>query len=315
MAETILVTGGAGYIGSALVPALLERGYRVTVLDNFMYGQATLLDCCANPRFSVIAGDCRNAEALREAARDSDYILPLAAIVGAQACDADQTAAVSTNVEAIRLLLGVRSKHQRIVFPCTNSGYGIGQQDKFCTEETPLRPVSLYGRTKMEAERAILDGGNAISLRLATVFGVSPRMRIDLLVNNFVYRAVTDRYLEVFEGQFKRNFIHIRDVAGAFVHTLAHFDDMKDEPYNVGLSDANLSKLELCARIKAQIPQFTYVEARTGEDPDKRDYIVSNEKIERTGFHPAYSLEDGIRELIKGYQIVRRRAHANAPGS
>lgn len=312
MAIKILVTGGAGYIGSILVPMLLERGYEVTVLDNFMYDQNSLLDCCANPHFSVIRGDCRDEATLKKALRDADYILPLAAIVGAPACEADKTAAVSTNLEAIKLLLSLRSKEQRIIYPCTNSGYGIGEKDQFCTEETPLRPISLYGKTKVEAEKAILDAGNAISLRLATAFGMSPRMRLDLLVNDFVYRAVRDRYLVVFEGHFRRNFIHVRDVARAFMHAIENFEGMKDEPYNVGLSDANLSKLELCAKIKEQLPDFVYIEAPIGEDPDKRDYIVSNEKIERTGFKPIYSLEMGIKELIKGYTILRALRYTNA---
>ena len=312
MAAKILVTGGAGYIGAVLVPMLLEHGYEVTVLDNFMYNQNSLLDCCANPRFSVIQGDCRDKDTLRRAVGGADYILPLAAIVGASACEGDKTAATSTNLETIKLLLSLRSKGHRIIYPCTNSGYGIGEKDKFCTEETPLRPITLYGRTKVEAEQAILDAGNGISLRLATVFGVSPRMRIDLLVNDFVYRAITDRYLVVFEGYFKRNYIHIRDVAGAFVHVMENFDHMADEPYNVGLSDTNLSKLELCAKIKEQVPGFVYLEAPVGEDPDKRNYIVSNEKIERTGFKPAYSLETGIGELIKGYTILRDSKYSNA---
>ena len=312
MAIKILVTGGAGYIGSILVPMLLDRGYEVTVLDNFMYNQSSLLDCCANPRFSVIRGDCRDEATLKKALRGADYILPLAAIVGAPACEADKTAAVSTNLEAIKLLLSLRSREQRIIYPCTNSGYGIGEKDKLCTEETPLRPLSLYGKTKVEAEKAILDAGNAISLRLATAFGMSPRMRLDLLVNDFVYRAVKDRYLVVFEGHFRRNFIHVRDVARAFIHAIENFERMRDEPYNVGLSDANLSKLELCAKIKEQLPDFVYIEAPVGEDPDKRDYIVSNEKIERTGFKPIYSLEMGIKELIKGYTILRALKYINA---
>jgi len=310
--STLLVTGGAGYIGSVLVPALLEQDFRVRVLDNFMHGQTSLLACCAHPQFSVFVGDCRDRTTLQGAMKDADSLLPLAAIVGAQACDADRTAAVSTNLEAIRLLLSMRSPSQGVIFPCTNSGYGIGEKDRLCTEETPLRPISLYGRTKVEAETAILESGSAISLRLATVFGLSPRMRIDLLVNDFVYRAATDRYLTVFEGHFRRNYLHVRDVARAFVHALHRFDQMKGEPYNVGLSDANLSKLELCAKIREHLPEFVYVEAPMGEDPDKRDYIVSNEKIERTGFRPAYSLDDGIRELVKGYAMLRWRQYANA---
>jgi nucleoside-diphosphate-sugar epimerase len=311
MPGRILVTGGAGYIGSVLVPALLAEGYEVTVLDNFMYEQSSLLDCCANERFTVIRGDCREKETLRSAMEDANYIIPLAAIVGAPACDADKTAAMSTNLEAIRLLLSLRSKQQGIIYPNTNSGYGIGEKNKSCTEETPLRPISLYGRLKVEAEQAMLNVGIAISLRLATVFGMSPRMRIDLLVNDFVHRAVNDKVVVVFEGHFKRNYIHIRDVARAFVHAIHNFDRMKDEAYNVGLSDANLSKLELCDKIKEQAPNFVYIEAPVGQDPDKRDYIVSNEKIERTGFKTAYTLEMGIKELIKGYAILKNTRYSN----
>jgi nucleoside-diphosphate-sugar epimerase len=311
MPEKILVTGGAGYIGSVLVPALLLEGFAVTVLDNFYYGQNSLLECCANPRFEVIHGDCRDKETLEKALEDADYILPLAALVGAPLCDADVTGAVSTNLDAIQLLLSLRSKHQRIVFPCSNSGYGVGEQKKHCTEETPLRPISLYGKTKVEAEGAILNSGNGVSLRLATVFGVSPRMRIDLLVNDFVYRAVNDRAVVVFEGHFKRNYIHVRDVARAFVHIIRNFDTVRDQPYNLGLSDANLSKLELCAKIQQILPRFVYLEAPFGEDPDKRDYIVSNAKIEATGYRPCYSLDMGILELQKAFQILRGRRYSN----
>jgi nucleoside-diphosphate-sugar epimerase len=312
MAETIVVIGGAGYIGSVLTQALLERGFRVRVLDSFLFSQTGLLACCAHPNFTVIRGDCRDAATVKTAVTGADYILPLAALVGAPICDADKTAATTVNLESIRLLLSLRSKEQRIVYPCTNSGYGIGERNNFCTEETPLRPISLYGRTKVEAEQAILEDGSAISLRLATVFGVSPRMRLDLLVNDFVYRAVTDRCLVIFEGHFKRNYIHVRDVARAFLHAVDRFERMRDRPYNVGLSDANLSKLELCATIKEQLPGFTYIEAPIGEDPDKRDYIVSNERVERTGFKPKYSLKFGIAELIKAYTIIRNKQFGNA---
>ncbi|MCS7027094.1 MAG: SDR family oxidoreductase [Bryobacteraceae bacterium] len=308
----ITVIGGAGYLGSVLVPALLRHGFAVTVLDNFLFGQNSLLDCCFFEHFRVLRGDCRDEAAVRSAIAGADYIIPLAAIVGAPACAADPTAAYSINLDSIRMLLRLRSKDQRIVSPCTNSGYGIGEKGVECTEETPLKPISIYGVTKVEAERAILDAGNAISLRLATVFGASPRMRLDLLVNDFVYRAVTDRFLVVFEGHFKRNYIHIRDVAKAFLHAIAHFDSMKDQPFNVGLSDANLSKLELCRKIQEQIPTFYYVEAAIGQDPDKRDYIVSNAKIERTGYKPEVSLEMGIAELIKVYAILRAKKYVNA---
>jgi nucleoside-diphosphate-sugar epimerase len=311
MATKILVTGGAGYLGSVLVPMLLREGYAVQVLDNFLFGQASLLDCCAEPNFSVIRGDCRDRTTVGKALREADVIIPLAAIVGAPACNADQTAAVSTNLDAIKLLLMLRSPQQRILLPNTNSGYGIGEQGAFCTEKSPLRPLTLYGKTKVQAEAATLEAGNALAVRLATVFGMSPRMRLDLLVNDFVYRAVTDRAVVVFEGRAKRNYIHVRDVARAFIHGLKNFEDMKNETYNVGLSHANLSKLELCQEIKKHLPGFVYLEAPIGEDPDKRDYIVSNEKIERTGFRPLYSLADGIRELIKGYAILRNGKYAN----
>jgi nucleoside-diphosphate-sugar epimerase len=306
------VTGGAGYIGSVLVPALLEAGYEVKVLDNFLFGQTSLLECCAAPAFSVVRGDCRDKAIMQRVLRDADCVIPLAAIVGAPACQADATAAVSTNLDAIKLLLSLRSKQQRILLPNTNSGYGVGERGTFCTEKCPLRPISLYGRTKVQAETAVLEAGNAITFRLATVFGLSPRMRLDLLVNDFTYRAVHDRAVIVFEGHAKRNYVHVRDVARAFLHALAHFESMKDEPYNVGLSDANLSKLELCAEIKKQVPDFVFVEAPIGEDPDKRDYIVSNEKIEATGFRSRHGLAAGIQELIKGYTILRKGRYANA---
>jgi len=311
MATRVLVTGGAGYIGSVLVPALLAEGFEVQVLDNFLFRQGSLLDCCIHARFSVMRGDCRDKATVERALQGADYIIPLAAIVGAPACTADATAAVSVNLEAIRLLLQLRSPQQRILLPNTNSGYGIGQANNYCTEESPLRPLSLYGKTKVEAETAVLEAGNAVTFRLATVFGMSPRMRVDLLVNDFVYRAVADRAAIVFEGHAKRNFIHVRDVARAFLHAMRNFDAMKNEPYNVGLSDANLSKLELCAEIRRQLPSFVFVEAAVGEDPDKRDYVVSNEKIEKTGFQPQVTLAEGIRELIKGYTIIRNARYAN----
>ena len=311
MPTKVLVTGGAGYLGSILVPALLDSGYRVTVLDNFLFGQDSLLACCASRDFSVLRGDCREPAVLKSALKDADVVIPLAAIVGAPACQADTTATRSTNLEAIKLLLELRSPQQKVIYPTTNSGYGIGEKGKFCTEESPLRPISLYGVTKVEAEKAVLDAGNSLTFRLATVFGMSPRMRIDLLVNDFVYRAVNDRTVVVFEGHAKRNYIHVRDVARAFLHALNNFSTMRGQAYNVGLSDANLSKLELCAKIKAHIPGFVYLEAPVGEDPDKRDYIVSNAKIERTGFRPAYSLDDGIQELMKGYTVIRNSRYGN----
>jgi nucleoside-diphosphate-sugar epimerase len=312
MAYRILITGGAGYIGSVLVPQLLIAGHTVVVLDNFIYKQNSLLECCSNKNFFVVRGDVRDEDVLKTHLRNVDYIIPLAALVGAPVCSKDRVGAISINRDAIASLVSLTSKEQRIIIPTTNSGYGIGQRGVYCTEETPLNPITLYGITKMEAEKIVLDHGNAISFRLATVFGMSPRMRIDLLVNDFIYRAVTDRFVVVFEGHFKRNYIHIRDVARAFIHAIDNFDGMNNEPYNVGLSDANLSKLELCAKIKEQVPSFVYLESPIGEDPDKRDYIVSNEKIEKTGFRPTYSIEMGIKELIKGYTIITNNKYGNA---
>ncbi len=310
MAE-ILITGGAGYIGSILVPKLLAKGHRITVLDNFMYGQSSLLDCCAHENLSVVRGDCRSKDTVSSLLKRTNVIIPLAALVGAPLCDRDIIGARTTNLEAILMLLELRSPSQVILFPNTNSGYGIGKEDQYCTEESPLSPITLYGRLKVEAERAILDAGNAITFRLATVFGTSPRMRIDLLVNDFVYRAVNDRTVVVFEGHFKRNYIHIRDVARGFIHGIDNFENMKDRPYNMGLNDANLTKIELCAKIKKHLPSFEYLEAPVGEDPDKRDYIVSNNRLLNTGFEPVYSLDDGIHELIKGYTILTNSKYSN----
>lgn len=311
MDYNILVTGGAGYLGSILVPELLKLGNKITVLDNFMFEPDSLLDCCHYDTFEVIRGDVRDRRLIEKLVGDKDVVIPLAALVGAPLCDRDKIGTETTNRGAIKTLAEVLSKEQRIIIPTTNSGYGIGQKGIYCTEETPLNPISFYGKTKVEAEKIVLERGNGISLRLATVFGMSPRMRLDLLVNDFTYRAVKDSFIIIFEGHFKRNYIHVRDVARAFIHAIEKFDSMKDEAYNVGLSDANLSKLELCAKIKEQVPDFVYLEASIGEDPDKRDYIVSNEKVEKTGFAPKYSLETGIRELIKGYTIITNSKYSN----
>jgi nucleoside-diphosphate-sugar epimerase len=307
----VLITGGAGYLGSVAAPALLNAGYKVTVLDSFMFEETTLAACCADPDFDVIKGDARSEDVLRPLMKSADVIIPLAALVGAPMCNQDRGAAVSTNFEAVRTLSQMASKDQRIVMPITNSGYGVGEAGKMCTEDSPLNPISLYGRTKVDAEKVVLDRGNAISFRLATVFGMSPRMRLDLLVNDFVYRAVNDSALVLFEAHFKRNYIHVRDVARAFLHGIENFETMRDLPYNVGLSEANLSKAELCERIQKHVPRFVFLEAPIGEDPDKRDYIVSNDRLEGTGFKPAFGLDDGIVELIKGYRMLRKTTHGN----
>jgi len=307
----ILVTGGAGYIGSVMVPMLLDKGYEVTIIDNFMYHQQSILQCAHYPGFSAFRGDVRDEKLIKKVISDADIIIPLAALVGAPLCDKDPVTAKTVNRDAINLILKLRRPEHKILFPTTNSGYGIGEEGTFCTEETPLRPVSLYGQLKVEAERAILDAGNSITLRLATVFGISPRMRLDLLVNDFTYRALRDHSVVLFESHFKRNYIHIRDVVRAFMHCLDKFDLMKGEAYNVGLSDANLSKRELCEEIKKQIPNFHILESKIGKDPDKRNYIVSNDKIEKTGYKPIKSLQEGITELIKGYQMIKASNYSN----
>jgi len=307
----ILMTGGAGYLGSILTPTLLAQGHEVTVLDNFHFHQNSLLDCCQYEKFQVVRGDCREESVVKPLLAKADLIIPLAALVGVPICNTDAIATRTTNQEAVEMLCRMAGKQQWIIIPVTNSGYGIGEKGKFCTEETPLRPISTYGVTKVKAEEAVLARENSISFRLATVFGMSPRMRIDLLVNDFVYRALHDRAVLVFEGHFKRNYIHIRDVARVFMHGMANFDKMKGRAYNVGLDDANLSKLELCAVIKKHLPKFVFVEAPIGEDPDKRDYIVSNARLAATGFKPEWSLDRGIQELIKGFTILRNGIYSN----
>lgn len=307
----ILITGGAGYIGSVLTPELLRLGHRVTVIDNFLYKQSSLLDCCMNSNFTIVNGDARDEELIKKHIKGKDYIFPLAALVGFPLCDKDQTAAVSTNLDAVKLILRLRSPEQRIIFPCTNSGYGLGQGQSFCTEDSPIDPISLYGKTKMAAEWAVLKAGNSLTFRFATLFGASPRMRTDLLVNDFTYRAVFDRSLIVFEGSFMRNYLHVRDAAGAFIFAMDNFEKMKGRQYNCGLSDANLSKLELCEKIKEHLPSFMYIEAPVGTDPDKRNYLVSNERIESMGWRPRYTLDDGIEELIKAYSIIKNNIYGN----
>jgi nucleoside-diphosphate-sugar epimerase len=307
----ILVTGGAGYIGSIMVPYLLSNGHKVTVLDNLMYKQTSLLEHCYNPNFQFLRGDVRDVDLLRKTIPQFDVLIPLAAIVGAPACEKDSLLATSVNLDAVVELNRIRSKNQWVLYPTTNSGYGVGEENVHCTEETPLRPISLYGRTKVQAEKALLETENVVTFRLATVFGLSPRMRLDLMVNDFTYRALKDRFIVLFEENFKRNYIHIRDVARVFLFGVENFERMKSQPYNVGLSSTNLSKRELCEKIKDHIPEFAIYSSSLGKDPDQRNYIVSNEKIERIGWGPKFSLDDGIEELIKGYRILNAASFTN----
>jgi nucleoside-diphosphate-sugar epimerase len=283
----------------------------VTVLDSFLFKQNSLASVCANPNFDVICGDARDESLVRSIVKNTDVIIPLAALVGAPMCDKDRFGAVSLNRDAIKTLMSLLSNAQRVLMPITNSGYGIGVAGKQCTEESPLNPITLYGITKVEAEALVLERENSLSFRLATVFGMAPRMRLDLLVNDFVYRAVTDRAVVLFESHFKRNFIHVRDVARAFQHAIKDFDRLKGGAYNVGLSNANISKWDLCERIKKHLDNFVFMDAAIGEDPDKRDYIVSNAKFEATGYMPAYSLDDGIAELIKGFHMIKNSVYGN----
>lgn len=308
----ILVTGGAGYLGSTLVPKLLELGHQVTVIDNFYFNnQTSLLACCKYKSFDIIDADVRDVQLIKAILPNFDIIIPLAAIVGAPACKKDMIGAQTINFDAVKLIADNASKSQMILYPNTNSGYGIGKPGEFCTEESPLNPISLYGKTKVEAELYLLDKGNAVTFRLATVFGIGPRMRLDLLVNDFTFRAVNDKFVVLFEAHFKRNYIHVSDIAKAFIHGIDNFDNMKANAYNVGLSSANLSKLELCEKIKKYVPDFVIKHDEYTKDPDQRNYIVSNEKIEKTGYIPDVDLDLGIQELIKGYKMIRNNTYTN----
>jgi nucleoside-diphosphate-sugar epimerase len=309
--SNILVTGGAGYIGSTLVPDLLNSGHLVTVVDNFMYKQTSLASSIRHKNLNLVYGDVRNESLMLEHISKADIVIPLAAIVGAPACDRDPVAAESINKDSILWLLKRLSPHQRIIMPTTNSAYGSGDKNNFCDEDSPLNPLSLYARDKVVVERELMQHPNATSFRLATVFGISPRMRLDLLVNNFAHRALTDGFVVVFEGHFKRNYIHVLDVVQAFNLALNDFNNFQGQIFNVGLSEANISKIELCEEIKSLLPRFTFLEAPFGKDPDQRNYIVSNEKIEKLGFKPTVSLSDGLKELLKGLNMFNTKSFSN----
>ena len=307
----ILVTGGAGYIGSLLVPYFLSQGHSVTVIDNFMYRQTSLAPSIRDEKLTLVFGDVRDESLMKAHLAKADAIIPLAAIVGAPACDSDPIAAQSINKDSILWLLKQLSPNQRIIMPTTNSAYGSGDQNNYCDENSPLNPLSLYARDKVTVEKALMELPNATSFRLATVFGISPRMRLDLLVNNFAYRAITDGFVIVFEGHFKRNYIHVLDVIQAFNLGLNDEKNFKGEVFNVGLSEANISKIDLCREIQSLIPTFTYLEAALGKDPDQRNYVVSNQKIENLGFKPVVSLRNGLEELIKGLKMFNHKPFTN----
>ena len=307
----ILVTGGAGYIGSVLVPMLLQEGHSVTVIDNFLFKQTSLLDCCSDEKLEIHRGDVRDEEFLLKEVKKSDAIIPLACLTGAPICNTDPFSAKSINFDAIKLIMDEKSPSQMLIFPNTNSGYGVGKEGVYCDESSPLRPITLYGKLKVELEEYLLNTTECVTFRFATLFGISPRMRLDLLVNDFTYRAVYDRAVVLFEPHFKRNYLHVRDAARVFMHAIDNYDSMKGKSYNVGLSDANLSKQELCNLIQQQVPEFQYTVADIGKDPDQRNYIVSNERIESTGYKPIYSLTTGVSELIKGFKVIRRSQFSN----
>lgn len=311
MEKKVLITGGAGYIGSVLVNTLLQENYRVSVIDNFMYMQPSLLDSCGKESFSIIRGDARDESLLKKEMRDADVIIPLACLTGAPLCAKNPWEARSVIVDAVKSIIKLKSSEQILIYPNTNSGYGIGKKGTFCTEESPLTPISLYGQLKVEAEKLITDTKTRVVYRLATVFGASQRMRVDLLVNDFVYRAVTDKFVVLFEADAKRNYVHVQDVVRAFIFAMENISSMNGNVYNLGLSEANISKRELCERIKKHVPGFYFTVAEIGEDPDKRDYIVSNEKIEKTGFVFEHGLDRGIIELLKVFEILHLKNEQN----
>ena len=309
---TVAITGAGGYIGSVLCERLLNSGYSVHGMDDLSVGDVNLFHLAANPNFKFSRGDARNKDSVKELIQSADIIIPLAALVGAPLCARDPERAESTNFGAVRLMNEVRSNNQLVIYPNSNSGYGTRTGESFCTEETPLEPISIYGVTKVNAENLLLDSPNVVTLRLATVFGTSPRMRTDLLVNNFTHLAVTEGYVVIYQKDFKRNYVHIRDVADCFLHVIENSKSMLGRPFNLGLDSANLSKAELAELIKTQVPNFYIHYAEVGEDPDKRDYIVSNERLRHAGFEAKRSLESGITELIKAYKMIGPGRFANA---
>ncbi len=300
--EKVLITGGAGYLGSILTEVLLSKGYAVTVLDSLVYKQLSLTSFCHNKNFSLHVGDVRDSQLLSDLVETHDIIIPLAAIVGMPACKKDPGLTVDVNYEQIVDIVSFLHKSQKLLVPNTNSQYG--SSETIITEESPFNPLSLYAQTKCDAEKAVLESGNGISMRLATVFGVSYRQRMDLLVNDFVYRAFSDEFLVLFESHFLRNYVHVRDVAKAFVHLIENYQSLNNNAFNVGLTSANMSKLQLAQKIKEYVPNLVIIEEQFKEDFDKRNYVVSNEKLEKTGWSCDHSIDAGIQELLRAYKMI-----------
>jgi len=305
----VLITGGSGYLGSTLTELLLKNNYKVTILDNLMYNQLSILHLFKYDNFKYVNGDVRDKKLLTDLVKENDVIIPLAAIVGMPACKMNEQAATDINYVQIKNIVDDLNSNQKIILPNTNSQYG--SSDNIITEDSPFNPLSLYAKTKCDAEDIMLSKGNGVSLRLATVFGVSPRMRTDLLVNDFVYKSMVDGYLVLFESHFKRNYIHVQDIARTFLFMIENYDECKGQPFNVGLSTANLSKMELANKIKVYIPSLVIKEDNFKEDLDKRNYIVSNEKLESKGWKPLYDLDYGIKQLIQAYQLVINKNNSN----
>jgi len=303
----ILITGGGGYVGSMLTTVLVNLGHQVSVIDLMKYDKGSLNHLYYHKNFKLIQKDIRDAKLMKRLIRKNEYIIPLAALVGAPLCDKNRKEAVSINYKSIKSLVSLSSKKNKIIFLTTNSGYGVGEKNKFCDENSPLRPISLYGRTKCDAEKEVMKFKNCICFRLATVFGFSYRMRTDLLVNNFVYNAMKTKKLTIFEPHFRRNFIHIRDVVSAIVYSINNFQKLRSNVYNLGLSSANISKLMLAKKIRKQMKNLKVKIVKNKKDPDKRDYFVSNRKIEKKGFKAKILLETGIEELITLFQVDKKK--------